>query len=113
MSGATGHFSGASECVETTDSLGRILTVKPPNALDQLRLFKAVGPVLAQNQPYLGMAMVAWSVVALDGVPIPQPNNEHQIESLVTRLGDEGMRAAGAMLEPEPGHAEMRDLAGN
>lgn len=113
MSGATGHFARDPQFSETTDSLGRVLTVKPPHALDQLRLFKAVGPVLAQNQPYLGMAMVAWSVVAIDGVPIPQPSNEQQVESLVTRLGDEGMRAAGAMLEPEPGHAEMQALAGN
>ena len=78
--------------VETMDAEGRRLTVRPPHALDQLRLFKAVGPELAQNQPYLGMALVACAVTAIDGVPVPPMTSEHQIESLIGRLGDAGLR---------------------
>ncbi|MCB8880412.1 hypothetical protein ACELLULO517_09225 [Acidisoma cellulosilytica] len=93
--------------------MGRVLTVRPPHALDQLRLFKAVGPVLAQNQPYLGMAMVACAIIAIDHVPVPMPGNEHQIESLILRLGDAGLQAASAVLEPRPSDDEVRDQAGN
>jgi len=102
-----------SAVVDTMDEDGRVLSVRPPHALDQLRLFKAVGPLLAQNQPYLGMALVACAVIAIDGVPVPCPSNEQQIESLVLRLGDAGLRAAGAVLEPAPGLDEMRAQAGN
>lgn len=101
------------ETIETTDEDGRVLTVRPPHALDQLRLFKAVGPLLAQNQPYLGMALVACSVIEIDGVPVPTPVHEQQIESLVMRLGDSGLRAAGAVLEPSPDVSELREQAGN
>ena len=45
-----------------TDSDGRRLTLRRLTALDRLRLFKAAGPVLAQNQPWLGMALLACSV---------------------------------------------------
>jgi N-acetyl-beta-hexosaminidase len=101
------------ETIDTVDDAGRVLAVRPPHALDQLRLFKAVGPTLAQNQPYLGMAMVACAVTAIDGVPIPTPVNEHQIENLIQRLGDAGLRAASAVLEPQPSEDEVRDRAGN
>jgi hypothetical protein len=101
------------DAIETMDEDGRLLTVRPPHALDQLRLFKAVGPLLAQNQPYLGMALVACAVIAIDGVPVASPANEQQIESLVMRLGDSGLRAAGAVLEPAPEPAELREQAGN
>jgi hypothetical protein len=99
--------------IDTVDDAGRVLTVRPPHALDQLRLFKAVGAALAQNQPYLGMAMVACSVTAIDGVPVPMPANEHQIESLIQRLGDAGLQAASEVLEPRPSEDEVRDQAGN
>jgi hypothetical protein len=59
------------------------------------------------------MAIVACSVIAIDGVPVPIPGTEHQIESLVQRLGDVGLRAAGALLEPTLSDDEVRDQAGN
>ncbi|MCB8874767.1 hypothetical protein [Acidisoma silvae] len=99
--------------MDTIDVTGRVLTVRQPQVLDQLRLFKSVGPVLAQNQPYLGMAMVACAVTAIDGVPVPTPANEYQIESLIQRLGDAGLRAAGAVLDPSPSDDEVREQAGN
>ncbi|GAB0116898.1 hypothetical protein [Acidisoma sp. 7E03] len=113
MSAPAAALLAAGAVIETVDGEGRVLSVRPPHALDQLRLFKAVGPRLAQNQPYLGMALVACAVVAIDGVPVPCPSNEQQIESLVLRLGDTGLRAAGAVLEPAPTADEMRELAGN
>ena len=80
------------------DAQGRSLEVRRPGALDRLRLFKALGPGLAQNDRYVGYAMLAMCVTAMDGVPVPQPANEAQLEALVLRLGDAGMLAVGREL---------------
>lgn len=84
--------------VSVTDVSGRILRVRRPGALDRLRLFKAVGPSLANNDRYIGYAMLAMCVTSIDGVPQPPPANEGQLEALVQRLGDAGMVAIGQEL---------------
>jgi hypothetical protein len=97
-----------------TDADGRSITLRRLTALDKLRLFKAAGPILAQNQPWLGMAVLACSVVAIDGVPVPAPANELQIEAMVGRLGDAGISAIAASLSVEPlSPAEVVAAAGN
>ena len=88
----------ASAVSGVTDGLGRALEVRRPGALDRLRLFKALGPSLAQNDRYVGYAMLAMCVAAIDGVPVPQPANEAQVEALIQRLGDAGMVAIGQEL---------------
>ena len=74
------------------------MEVRRPGALDRLRLFKAVGPGLAQNDRYVGYVMLAMCVASIDGTPVPQPANEGQLEALVQRLGDAGMVAIGQEL---------------
>lgn len=81
-----------------TDSLGRVIQVRRPGALDRLRLFKAIGPGLSQNDRYIGYSMLAMCVTAIDEVPVPQPVNEGQLEALTERLGDAGMIAIGQEL---------------
>ncbi|MGC8474774.1 MAG: hypothetical protein ACP5NP_00330 [Acetobacteraceae bacterium] len=103
--------AGAHTEVVATD--GRRIVLRPIHALDRLRLFKAAGPVLAQNQPWLGMAALAWCVTAIDGVPVPTPANEAQIEALVTRLGDDGIEAIAAALDAQADATEARSDAGN
>ena len=106
------HAAQAAPCV--TDAIGRRLQLRRLTALDKLRLFKAAGPVLAQNQSWLGMAVLAASVSAIDDVPVPAPGNEAQIEALVARLGDAGIAAVGAALaEVLPSAAEVAATAGN
>jgi hypothetical protein len=102
----------AMSCAETTikDSNGRLLSVRRMGALDRLRLFKAIGSQLSENPPYLGMAMLAASVTAIDQVPVPAPTTEAQVEALVHKLGDEGIAAVADCLEPSD--AEFTD-AGN
>lgn len=102
MSGSAGGLSPSQRIVAEemrelvlTDALGRTLNVRRPGALDRLRLFKAVGPALASNERYLGYAMLAMCVSAIDGVPQPMPATEGQLEALVQRLGDAGMVAIG------------------
>lgn len=94
--------------------MGRHLQLRRLTALDKLRLFKAAGPGLAQNQPWLGMAVLAASVTAIDDVPVPPPTTEQQVEALVGRLGDAGIAAVGkALAEPQPTAAEVAAAAGN
>lgn len=97
------------------DPTGRRLSLRRLTALDKLRLFKAAGPLLAQNQPWLGMAMLACSVTAIDDVPVPPPTNEGQIEAMVSRLGDAGIAAvAGALkLDAETEKSESMSSVGN
>ncbi len=94
---------------------GTRLTLRRLNALDKLRLFKAAGPVLSQNEPWLGMALLASSVVAINDVPVPLPATEYQIEAMVSRLGDAGIAAAAAALRPDATEqpAELVANAGN
>lgn len=94
-----------------TDAAGRELTIRRPDALDKLRLFKAMGPALSQNAGYLGMAILAASVSAIDGIPVPPPATEQQIENLVSRLGNTGLAAIGQALNPAVPPAE--NAAGN
>jgi len=84
------------------DSDGRELVLRRLTALDRLRLFKAIGPTLSQNNAYLGMAMLASCVVAIDTVPVPAPVTEGLVEGLVGRLGDAGIAAVAAALAETP-----------
>lgn len=92
-------IQAAQAAPEAVDAAGRRLSLRRLTALDKLRLFKAAGPMLAQNTPWLGMAILACSVAAIDGVPVPPPGNEAQIEALVQLLGDGGIAAVGAALD--------------
>lgn len=107
--------AAANERLTLTDSTGRSIEIRRPNALDRLRLFKAVGPALAENDRYLGLAMLATCVTAIDGVPVPPPANENQIEALVQRLDDPGLTAIGDALDPPgpPGEEPADATPGN
>ena len=89
-----------------------MLTIRRMAALDRLRLFKAVGPSLAHNAPYLGMAMLASSVTAIDDVPVPVPTTELQLEALIGKLGDSGIAAVASALSHDPNAMEI-DKSGN
>jgi hypothetical protein len=106
-------LAGATQTI--ADETGRRLTIRRLNALDRLRLFKAAGPLLSQNQPWLGMAVIACSVAAIDDVPVPPPGNELQIEAMIGRLGDPGIAAIAQVLQQpaEPTSTNQRDDAGN
>jgi hypothetical protein len=95
------------------DSKGRRLMLRRLTALDTLRLFKAAGPVLALNEPWLSMAGLAFSVLEIDGVPVPPPLTEPQIESLIDRLGDEGLAAIADTVKDEQEMPDRKSDVGN
>jgi hypothetical protein len=115
MTPTTSILASAAASEIVTDDDGRRLAIRRLTALDRLRLFKAAGPTLAQNQPWLGMALIASSVNAIDDVPIPTPANEAQIEAMVARLGDSGISAVAQALQQSADltTAELLDNAGN
>jgi hypothetical protein len=105
----------ATESRSIVDSLGRRLTLRTLTALDKLRVFKAAGPELALNQPWLAMAILCSSVTAIDDIPIPPPSSETQVEALVGRLGDSGIEAIAQSIEAlsEIDESEQVTNAGN
>jgi hypothetical protein len=108
-------IAAATDITSVTDERGRLITVRRLNVLDKLRLFKAAGPVLSQNGPWLGMAVLACSVTAIDDIPVPMPVAEQQIEALVARLGDHGIAAVASAFSgvAEPSTELVRYDAGN
>jgi hypothetical protein len=95
------------------DSKGRQLMLRHLTALDTLRLFKAAGPVLAQNEPWLSMAGLAFSVLEIDGIPVPPPTTETQIENLIDRLGDEGLVAIADLIRDHQENPDRNSDVGN
>jgi hypothetical protein len=95
------------------DTKGRRLSVRRLTALDTLRLFKAAGPILAQNESWLAMAGLAFAIMEIDGVPVPTPATEAQIEGLIDRLGDEGLAAIASTIEDESPVSETQANVGN
>ena len=75
------------------DERNRAITIRRMTALDRLRLLKAAGPELSQNDTWLNMASLAMMVTDINGVPRVAPGNERQIEAAVAELGDEGLQA--------------------
>jgi hypothetical protein len=106
-------IAAAQAAPEVMDAQGRTLSLRRLTALDKLRLFKAAGPVLAQNQAWLGMAVLACSVAAIDAVPVPFPATEAQVEGLVSRLGDAGIAAVASALTEVSVSADAGTIAGN
>jgi len=95
------------------DGIGRSIGVRRLTALDRLRLFKVLGAELSLNAAYLGVATLAYSVHAIDDVPVPPPLNEAALETLVNRLGDAGLSAiADALSVADTSIAEL-EIAGN
>jgi hypothetical protein len=78
--------------VRVTDAKGRLLEVRLLTALEQLDLLEAAG-ANAGNAAWLGTALMAFSVRAIDGVPRPSPINRRQVRDAVAVLGTVGMSA--------------------
>ena len=106
------YVAAAQDVRDVTDASGRVLTIRRPTTLDRLHLFKAVGGALSANDRYLGLATLAFAVMAIDGVPLPRPATEQQVEANLARIGDSGINAVAALLSPQDEGVAAAD-AGN
>jgi hypothetical protein len=88
----------ANQTFDVRDSTGRNLKVRRISALDRLRLLKAAGPELSQNDGWLNMAALTLAVTEIDGIPRPVPSSERQIEAAISALGDTGLQAVSEAL---------------
>jgi len=113
MEASKSILRSAHQTLRVADGRGRALAFRRPTALDTLRLFKVAGPVLAQNQPWLAMASLAFAVEEIDGIPVPSAVNESQIELLVDRLGEDGLSAIAACIEVCDSNSSLEDQVGN
>ncbi len=101
MSATQAVLSGRTHTFSTSDKNGRKFVLRVLTALDTLRLFKAAGPALSQNEPWLAMASLASSVQEIEGVPVPAPISEAQIEALIDRLGEDGLAAIATAMDDQ------------
>jgi hypothetical protein len=89
-------IKSAVKVVNTTDVQGRTLTVQKITPLRRMRLFALAGPELSKNEQWIGMAVLAASVTAINGDPV-SANSIREVEFLVERLDDDGLDAVGAV----------------
>ena len=103
MTSASNQLVNASHVVkEARDSLNRSIKFKRITALDRLRILKIAGPDLSQNDAWLNLAALAYSVIEIDGIPRAVPTAERQIESTIAELGDTGLKALIEQISSEP-----------
>ena len=95
-----------------TDGAGRTIKLRRVGVLETLRLYKALGPALAANEAYMGLAVVAASAAMIDELPLPFPASEAAVEALLERLGDDGAAAVATAIAPAPAETVIAD-AGN
>ena len=84
----------ASERTTVEDARGRSIAIRKLSPLDRMRMSKAAGAENSTNQPYMLYALVACSVVSVDGNEQIVPTNERQLEAAISLLGEEGYEAA-------------------
>jgi hypothetical protein len=95
-----------------TDSSGRKLQLRRIGVVEQMRLFKALGPELSSNDAYMRGAVIGAAVAMIDGVPLPFPNNEAALEAALERIGLDAMPAILAVMQPAD-DAGLAAQAGN
>jgi hypothetical protein len=95
-----------------SDAAGRKLVLRRMGAVEQLRIFKALGPELSENGPYVNGALIAASVAMIDELPLPFPVNEAGVEAALERIGLEAMAVVARAMAPQTAEALARD-AGN
>ena len=74
-----------------TDDAGRKLHLRRIGVVEQMRLFKALGPELSANASYMHGALMAAAVEMIDGVPLPFPTSEAGLEAVLERIGLDAM----------------------
>lgn len=94
------------------DNAGREIEMRRLGVVEQLRLFKVLGPELSENRAYMGLARVAAAVAAVDGVPVPFPAGEAGIEAVLDRLGEDAVEIVAAALTG-PAVGQVLAQAGN
>jgi hypothetical protein len=89
--------SPASEVLYATDLRGRRIGCKRLAAIELYDLTCAMAEN-SSNKAALNQAMIAASVVEIDGMPTPRPTNALQLRAIITRLDFDGYMAVSEAL---------------
>jgi hypothetical protein len=73
----------------TLDANGRKILVRVMTPVEQFRFKKVIGKFM-DNGGYMMDAMMAASVRAVDGMPMPFPQSEANVEFILERLATDG-----------------------
>ena len=103
------------------DSEGRIIEVRKISAVNMMKLYAAAGPEKSEVDRYMGYAILASSVFAIDDKKLPFPRSAGEVESVVANIGEEGLEAVATALKAlaakleggETGKQEVADAAEN
>jgi hypothetical protein len=96
-----------------TDTNGRKYTLRELTPGSFMDLLEAAGGA-SQNAGYLRYAMAVASVIDIDGVPVPMPQDRRQLRALGDKIGNDGMIAIFNVLFPQdsvPGTVDTSDPA--
>lgn len=87
----------AANAIEHITVGGMTIGLKKPNILQQYRIVEIVGDS-AKNEVYMGMINPVLWVCEIDGDPESPPTTKRELESLIQRLGEEGVVAIAGHL---------------
>lgn len=80
----------------------KLITLKRPEILAQYRLVETLGQS-AENRVYLTMCIPLIYVVAIDDERVAQPRTKLEVEALIQRLGEEGIKVVSNAVDNQFG----------
>jgi hypothetical protein len=95
-----------------TDNAGRKIHLRRIGVVEQMRLFKALGPELSANASYMHGALMGAAVAMIDDVPLPFPATEAGLEAALERIGLDAMEAIAKAMGQDSDQ-ELAAAAGN
>ncbi len=102
------RIAAAAAPVTIEDSLGRQLEVKRLSRRELMRYMRQWGEA-SNITNWFGQAIIAVTVVSLDGKPVPQATTVDRVEATVDMLGAEGFDAVAQWLAAQ-GETEEKEL---
>lgn len=100
------------ENIVATDTNGRKYTLRPLGPEHVFDLLEACGEQ-STNRGLMAFIGAAFSVTAIDDLPVPAPRTLPQIRALIAKIGAEGMSAVRASLEIKDEPAAEAEVAKN
>jgi hypothetical protein len=101
---SAGIIADANRAVQIKSESGKMLSVKRgDDMLKRFRLARVLGGEDAANAAMMSHALIAVSVVAIDGVPISFPKTVPELEFLIGRLNVQDIAAISKVQKDEFG----------
>ena len=78
--------------ITVTDAPGRVLALKRPSVLTQLKLIEILGDT-SKNETFMNVVMPALYVKSIDGDEDLMVGTRRQLDALIQRLDEDGLAA--------------------